>query len=95
MDVKSAVAPYNPSRLSTMCPALMLAASRNDKVSGRTVILVDSISTRNGFSQSGAPSGRKWAINIFGNLVRLDKIIDIHSGSPRDRVKIRCLDKLN
>jgi len=37
----------------------MLAASRNDSVAGRTIILVVSISTRNGFSQSGAPSGRK------------------------------------
>jgi len=42
-----------------MCPALMLAASRNDSVIGRTMILVVSIITRNGFSQSGAPSGRK------------------------------------
>lgn len=42
-----------------MWPALMFAASRNDKVSGRTVILVVSIRTRNGFNQSGAPSGRK------------------------------------
>ena len=42
-----------------MCPALMLAASRNDRVRGRTRILDVSIRTRNGFSQSGAPSGRR------------------------------------
>jgi hypothetical protein len=72
-----------------MCPALIFAASRNDNVRGRTVILVVSISTRKGFNQSGAPSGRKWAINIFGNLISLDMIIDIHRGSPSDRVKIR------
>jgi hypothetical protein len=42
-----------------MCPALIFAASRNDKVIGRTIIEDDSISTRNGFNQSGAPSGSK------------------------------------
>jgi hypothetical protein len=42
-----------------MWPALMLAARRNDRVIGRTVTLVVSISTKNGLSQSGAPSGKK------------------------------------
>lgn len=64
-------------------------------MSGRTVILVVSISTRNGFSQSGAPSGKKWAINIFGYLVNLDRIILIHKGRPRERVNRRWLDVLN
>jgi hypothetical protein len=43
----------------TICPAVILAANRNDRVIGRTMILVLSIKTRNGFNQSGAPSGRK------------------------------------
>jgi hypothetical protein len=72
----------------------MFAASRNDKVSGRTVILTVSIRIKNGFSHVGAPSGRKCAINDFGLCVTLDIIIIIHSGSPKDRVKIRCLDIL-
>lgn len=59
------------------------------------MILVVSIRTRNGFSQSGAPSGRKCAINILGYLVNLDRIILIHKGRPRDRVNSRCLDVLN
>jgi hypothetical protein len=42
-----------------MWPALMLAAKRKDRVSGRTRILVDSIRTRNGFSHVGAPSGNR------------------------------------
>jgi hypothetical protein len=42
-----------------MWPALMFAASRKDSVSGRTKTLVVSIRTKNGFNQSGAPSGRK------------------------------------
>jgi len=77
-----------------MCPALMFAANRNDRVIGRTVTLVVSISTRNGLSQSGAPSGRKWAIDFIIELVNLDIIIDSHRGSPKIRVKIKCLDVL-
>lgn len=42
-----------------MCPAVMLAASRKDRVIGRTTVLIVSMRTRNGFSQIGAPSGRK------------------------------------
>lgn len=49
-----------------MWPALILAAKRNDRVSGRTVILVVSIMTRNGFSQSGAPSGSRCATVFLG-----------------------------
>src|ERR1700761_9827693 len=94
-DENSAFAEYSPRRPRTMCPALIFAASRNDRVRGRTVILVVSIKTRNGFSQSGAPSGRKCAMNIFGYFVNLDRIIDIHSGSPIANVKIKCLDVLN
>ena len=39
---------------------------------GRTVTLVVSISTRNGLSQSGAPSGRKWATDFLIDLANLD-----------------------
>jgi hypothetical protein len=73
----------------------MLAANRNERVRGRTIILVVSIRTRNGFNQSGAPSGRKWAIEAFMFLENLDIIIDSHRGRPNLRVKIRCLDNLN
>ena len=84
-----------PINLRTMWPALIFAASRNDKVMGRTAILVDSISTRKGLSQSGAPSGSKCAIVALVLYVVLDIIRDIHRGKPNDKVKIRCLDVLN
>ena len=77
-----------------MCPALMFAARRNDRVIGRTVTLVVSIRTRKGFNQSGAPSGRKCAIDFLIDLKNLDNIIANHSGRPKIRVKIRCLDVL-
>jgi hypothetical protein len=78
-----------------MCPALILAANRNERVRGRTVILVVSINTRNGFNQSGAPSGRKWATDALNDLVNLDNTILNHTGSPIVRVKIKCLEVLN
>jgi len=72
-----------------------LAANRNDRVNGRTIILVVSISTKNGFNQSGAPSGRKWATEALKDLVNLDRTILNQTGSPMVRVKIRCLEVLN
>lgn len=78
-----------------MCPALMLAANRKDSVKGRTMILVVSIKTRNGFNQSGAPSGRKWATDALNDFVNLDNTILSHTGKPIVSVKIRCLDVLN
>jgi hypothetical protein len=56
---------------------------------------VVSIKTRNGFSQSGAPSGRKCAVEFLG-LKKKDEIINLsHRGSAKDRDMIRCLDNLN
>jgi len=59
------------------------------------MILVVSIRTRNGFNQSGAPSGRKWAIEALNDLVNLDVTILSQTGRPRINVKIRCLVVLN
>jgi hypothetical protein len=84
-----------PTKLSTMWPALIFAASRNDRVMGRTAILVDSISTRNGLSHSGAPSGSRWAAVAFTFHVVLDIINISHRGRPNDSVKIKWLEVLN
>lgn len=83
---------YRLIRVRTMCPAVMFAANRNDRVIGRTKILVVSIITKNGFSHSGAPSGRKCAIDFFGEYENDEMIILNHIGRPIDSVKIRCLD---
>ena len=83
-----------PIKLRTMCPALIFAASRNDRVIGRTVTLVVSISTKNGFSQSGAPSGRKCATDFLIDFTNLDIIIDSHKGNPKIKVKIKWLEVL-
>jgi hypothetical protein len=49
------------ARVRRIWPAVMLAANRKDRVIGRRIILVVSISTRNGLSQPGEPSGRRCA----------------------------------
>lgn len=61
--VDDAAIPISPRRI---WPALMLAASRKDKVINRTEILKVSVITRNGFSHSGAPLGSRWAIEDVG-----------------------------
>jgi len=83
-----------PSRVITICPALILAASRNERVIGRTRVLMVSIRTKKGLSQSGAPPGRSLAINVLGEFVKDDIIKDSQKGSPRDRVMIKCLEAL-
>lgn len=81
--------------MSTTCPALMLAASRKDRVMGRSKILTVSISTRNGFSQSGAPEGRREAAKYDGELRMEERIKASHIGSPRLSVNRRWLVDLN
>lgn len=77
-------------RAITTCPAVILAANRKERVIGRTAVLSSSIITKKGFSQSGAPPGRKWAIKCLG-LWAADEIIRANQrGSPKERVKNRC-----
>lgn len=77
-----------------MCPAVIFAANRNDRVKGRTRILEDSIKTRNGLSQSGAPSGKKCAVAVLGLNLNLEIISLNHIGRPRDSVITKWLDIL-
>lgn len=96
-DVDENIAPtqYSLIRVNTMCPAVILAANRNDKVIGRTIILVVSIITKNGFNHSGAPSGKKCATDFLGEWANDEMIIDNHMGNPIDSVIIRCLEDDN
>lgn len=53
-----------------------------------------SIITKNGFSQSGAPSGSKCATVFFGLCADLEIMNLSQIGNPRTKVKIRCLEVL-
>lgn len=71
-----------------MWPALMLAASRKDRVTGRKMILVVSISTKKGFNHEGAPPGSNEAAAVEGEYDLPDRIRDSHKGTPNENVKI-------
>ena len=74
-----------------MWPALMFAASRNERVMGRRRILIVSTRARNGFNQSGAPPGRIPAINLVIDQF-IDEMMSLnHRGIARDMVKNKCL----
>ena len=77
-----------------MCPALILAANRKDSVIGRTEILIVSICTKKGLSQSGAPDGNKLAAKEEGLYINLDIISASHKGSPIVKVNTKCLENL-
>lgn len=91
-DVKSAEVQYKEISLRTICPAVIFAANRNDRVIGRTKILVVSIITKNGFSHVGAPSGKKWAIDFFMENEKDEINMLNHKGRPIDRVIIKWLE---
>ena len=74
-----------------MWPALILAASRKERVPGWTPVLMVSIITRNGFSHAGAPPGSKPAAILVGACIILEIISISHSGRPNERVRIRWL----
>ena len=69
---------------------MIFAASRKDKVINRTEILTVSINTRKGFNQSGAPEGKRWAMNFLGEWTAPLMIRENHKGSPKDKVNKRC-----
>ena len=64
--VKIETIKYTPTKVRIIWPAVMFAASRNDSVTGRKIILVVSISTKKGFSQAGAPPGSSDAAAVEG-----------------------------
>ena len=73
----------------------MLAAKRKERVIGRTVTLLDSITTKKGFNQVGAPPGKSIARNLEGEENTEDKIILSQRVRPKGSVNKRCLVALN
>ena len=78
----------------TIWPALILAARRNERVNGRTNILIVSIIIKGGLNHAGAPLGRSIAKNSLGEFKVEEITIESHRGNPNDKVKIRCEEKL-
>lgn len=88
-DIKKVLA-----RVSMIWPALIFAASRKERVIGRTSVLRVSITTRKGFSHIGAPEGKRWAAKDEGLNEIADKIIMSQMGSPKARANKICEENL-
>lgn len=72
-------------------PAVKLAIKRIDKVRGRMIKLIDSISTINDIRIDGHPNGTKW-LNISLYFIQPVIITLIHIGKPIDKENDRCLE---
>ena len=86
---------YVPISVRTICPAVMLAASRKERVSGRESVLRVSTRTRNGVSQEGAPLGERLAVVCMMLNVMAERIIVSHNGKPKLAVNKMWLVRLN
>lgn len=78
-----------------MWPALMFAASRKDRVTGRNKILIVSMRTKKGFNHAGAPPGSRDAATEEGENEAPDKISEVQRGRPKAKVKINWHEFLN
>lgn len=74
-----------------MCPAIILATNRIDKVKGRIILLKDSIITIKNIKIKGVPKGTKW-INICSVLLNHPNIINpIHMDKEKNIENIKWL----
>lgn len=77
-----------------ICPAIILAARRTAKVSGRIIRLIVSINTINGIKTVGHPKGTRWA-NILLNFNHPIIISLNHIGKAKEKVILICLVRVN
>lgn len=75
-----------------ICPAVIFAASRKDRVIGRTNVLINSMRTKTKASHSGEPWGTKFDIVTTAFFLKEDVIDIIHIGIPKVIVTIRWED---
>jgi len=72
------------------CPAVMLAISRTERVTGRIKILIVSIRTMNGIKIGGVPCGSIDLNDDIGDLIQLNIKGIAHSDNPRGRITEMC-----
>jgi len=73
----------------------MFAASRIERVIGRTRILNDSIIGRNGIRNEGVPIGNIKARLEYGLFIYEEIIRENHNGKDKVKVIAKCLVVLN
>lgn len=80
------------SKVRSKCPAIILAANRTDRVKGRIILLIISITTIKGIRAGGVPKGTKCASILWGVLTQAIIICPNHKGRAIARVKERWLE---
>jgi len=75
-------------RAIKICPAVMLAANRTDRVMGRIIWLVLSIKTINWERAMGVPDGTKWENALLVFLIKTNKTYLNQKGIPTERLKL-------
>lgn len=75
-------------KVSKICPAVMFAHNRTDRVIGRISCLMDSINTMNCESIRGVDSGTKCLKKLLILCVMLYNTVLIQNGRARVKVKI-------
>jgi len=80
-----------PRRDIRRCPATMFAISRMDKVMGRIMFLVISISTIKFISGVGVPIGTRWVIIDLMSFLNDSRLIDSQAGIATTITGIACL----
>jgi hypothetical protein len=73
------------------CPAIILAASRTDKVIGRIILLIISINTIKGINGAGVPIGTRCARKSVMLLIILNIMKLTQKGRAKDKVMARWL----
>lgn len=79
-------------RVRSKWPAIILAAKRTDKVSGRIDDLIISIITIKGIRATGVPKGTRWASIAWGVFKIASVICPTHSGKASVTEKVKCLE---
>lgn len=82
-------------RASSRWPAIILAASRTERVSGRITLLIISIRTINGIRTGGVPSGTRCASMEAGDFSVPISMCPTHRGIAIPMVKIMWLEEVN
>lgn len=78
-------------RVNKRCPAIMLAASRTERVMGRMILLVISIMIIKGIRGVGVPNGTRWARKLVILFQRENRMKPSQKGRAKDKEMVRCL----
>lgn len=84
----------DPRRDNNKWPAIIFAVSRIDRVTGRIINLIHSISTIKGIKSEGVWDGVKWENNRLVKLIHSNNIILNHKEREKDKQNLIWLEEV-